>query len=131
MPVPVRWIVSTVLSVFAAYVTWLLSTLAGTGLLAVLGLDTSVSRVALEVVPHAAAGVAFVGAGAAVAQKTRWTPLLQVVLLVAVLVLLMLAEVLAIPTGRQVLGAGALVAGAGLTAGWLLARDRRRPALPD
>jgi len=114
VPKPLRWILSTSAAILAGYVSWLLLTLATQAALRVFGqaTDGGFARAVVEVVPHAAAGAAFVIVGSRLAPAPQPAPTLHLLLLLAILAGLVLAGVLAWPVGWQLVGAGAVIAGA-------------------
>jgi hypothetical protein len=115
---PVRWLVSTLAATLAGYFSWLFVGLAALGVLRLLGLpdDAGVGNELVGVLPHGAAGAAFVVMGNAFAPAPKRTPFLHVVLLVGVLAVLLFLRVLAWPVGWLLVDVGAVVGGGAIAA---------------
>jgi len=122
-----RWAVAAAVGTVAGYFAWLVSAVLVQGLTGTLGAPdpAPVARVVADVVSHGLAGVVFVVAVAAVAPAGRARHLVALLLFIAVLALLVIFGMLSIPSGSQLPGAVAALAGAALAAAAL---GRRRPA---
>jgi hypothetical protein len=116
-----RWLGSLLVGSLLCYFTWLLTSLALQ--FAVPGpMDVAASglrRLFADVIPHAAGGAVFVFVADRLAPQHPQKPAVALLAFVLILTALVVTGVLAFPTGRLWVGAGAALLGAGATAALL------------